>query len=79
MMNLFEVMCCVRLEVTFIFMSINKVYGDMLNFLLFEDCGERFELFEDHCYFGGIDMLMLIDGSMHLLFGVFKVVADLMV
>src|SRR4029453_5059451 len=37
------------------------------------------ELPADHRYFGGIDTSMSIDDSMHSLFGVSKVAADLMV
>ena len=39
----------------------------------------RLELPADHHYFGGIDTTMTIDDSMHSLFGVSKVAADLMV
>jgi CDP-paratose 2-epimerase len=69
----------VRPEATFIFTSTNKVYGDTPNFLPLEDVGERLELPAEHRYFGGIDTTMSIDGSMHSLFGVSKVAADLMV
>src|SRR3954447_23240432 len=78
-MNLLEATRKTRPEASFIFTSTNKVYGDTPNFLPLVDVGERLELPADHRYFGGIDTTMSIDGSMHSLFGVSKVAADLMV
>ena len=78
-LNLLEATRQVRPDATFIFTSTNKVYGDTPNFLPLIDAGERLELPEDHRYFGGIDTSMSIDGSMHSLFGVSKVAADVMV
>src|ERR1700742_5133919 len=78
-LNLLEATRRVRPEATFIFTSTHKVYGDPPNRLPVVDVGERLELPEDHRYFGGIDSTMSIDGSMHSLFGVSKVAADLMV
>src|SRR3954470_8806956 len=78
-LNLLEATRQVRPDATFIFTSTNKVYGDTPNFLPLVDVGERLELPEDHRYFGGINTSMSIDGSMHSLFGVSKVAADVMV
>jgi CDP-paratose 2-epimerase len=66
-------------EATFIFTSTNKVYGDTPNRLPLVELETRLELPADHRYFGGIDTTMTIDDSMHSLFGVAKVAADLMV
>ena len=78
-MNLLEATRQLAPDATFIFTSTNKVYGDTPNFLPLVDVGERLELPADHQYFGGIDTTMSIDRSMHSLFGVSKVAADLMV
>jgi CDP-paratose 2-epimerase len=66
-------------DTPFIFMSTNKVYGDLPNGLPLIDAGRRLELPVDHRWHGGIDTSMSIDGSMHSLFGVSKASADLMV
>jgi CDP-paratose 2-epimerase len=66
-------------EASFIFTSTNKVYGDTPNRLPLVELDTRLELPPDHRYFGGIDMSMSIDASMHSLFGVSKAAADLMV
>jgi CDP-paratose 2-epimerase len=63
----------------FIFLSTNKVYGDLPNQLPLEERATRLELPADHRYFKGIDTSMSIDASMHSLFGVSKAAADLMV
>ena len=64
---------------TFVFTSTNKVYGDTPNRLPLLELDTRLELPADHPWFGGIDTSMSIDGSMHSLFGVSKVAADLLV
>ena len=66
-------------DATFVFTSTNKVYGDTPNRLPLVELETRLELPADHRYFGGIDTTMTIDDSMHSLFGVSKVAADLMV
>jgi CDP-paratose 2-epimerase len=66
-------------DATFVFVSTNKVYGDLPNHLPLIETDTRLELPEDHPYFGGIDTSMSIDRSMHSLFGVSKAAADLMV
>lgn len=66
-------------DATFVFVSTNKVYGDRPNQLPLEDMGSRLDLAEDHRFFGGIDISMSIDGTMHSLFGASKAAADLLV
>jgi CDP-paratose 2-epimerase len=64
----------------FIFMSTNKVYGDLPNFLPLEEGSDRLDLPKDHpLYAEGIDETMPIDRSRHSLFGVSKTSADLLV
>jgi CDP-paratose 2-epimerase len=64
---------------TFIFTSTNKVYGDTPNRLPLVELETRLDLPRDHPWYEGIDLSMSIDRSMHSLFGVSKVAADLMV
>ncbi len=64
---------------TFIFTSTNKVYGDRPNLLPLVEQETRFELPENHQYYGGIDEYMSIDDTKHSIFGVSKVAADVMV
>ena len=66
-------------EAVFVFMSTNKVYGDLPNKLPFIEKDLRFELPDGHQYFNGIDESMSIDASTHSLFGVSKTAADLAV
>jgi len=64
---------------SFVFISTNKVYGDLPNHLPLEEHETRLELPSDHRYFDGIDTSMPIDRSTHSLFGVSKAAADLLV
>jgi CDP-paratose 2-epimerase len=66
-------------EAVFIFTSTNKVYGDTPNSLPLIELEKRYELPEDHRYYNGIDESMSIDYSLHSLFGVSKVAADVLV
>lgn len=66
-------------EAVFIFTSTNKVYGDTPNQLPLTEAETRWELSEDHPFFGGIDETMSIDQSKHSLFGASKVAADVLV
>jgi CDP-paratose 2-epimerase len=66
-------------DAPFIFTSTNKVYGDTPNSLPLVELDTRWELPEDHKWFGGIDETMSIDNSMHSVFGASKVAADIMV
>ena len=64
---------------TFVFCSTNKVYGDLPNQLPPRAHLTRFDLPDTERYHRGVDTSMTIDRSMHSLFGVSKVAADLMV
>lgn len=63
----------------FIFTSTNKVYGDMPNTLPLVEQDTRYEIDPAHPYAGGIPESMPIDQSLHSIFGVGKVAADVMV
>ncbi|MEA2445539.1 MAG: CDP-paratose 2-epimerase, partial [Thermoleophilales bacterium] len=78
-LNLLQAVREHRPDATFIHMSTNKVYGDTPNFLPLVQTETRYELPEDHQWFGGIDTTMSIDRCMHSLFGVSKAASDLMV
>ena len=67
-------------DVPFIYTSTNKVYGDTPNHLPLVDCGSRWDILESHPFYErGIDESMSVDQSMHSLFGVSKLSADLLV
>jgi len=67
-------------QARFLFMSTNKVYGDLPNRLPLHAEGDRLELDASHPYHAhGIDESMSIDQSRHSHFGVSKAAADLMV
>ena len=67
-------------EAVFIFMSTNKVYGDLPNQLPLVEHETRWEVDVKHPYAArGIPESMSIDHTMHSLFGVSKVSADLLV
>lgn len=66
-------------DAVFIFTSTNKVYGDNPNKLPLIELETRYELPKKHRYHKGIDESMSIDNSIHSIFGVSKVAADIMV
>ncbi len=67
-------------EAVFIFTSTNKVYGDTPNRLPLVEKERRYELDPSHPWGEfGIDESMSIDQTMHSIFGVSKVAADVMV
>jgi CDP-paratose 2-epimerase len=78
-MNLLEATRRHAPDATFVFMSTNKVYGDLPNRLPLVELDTRLEIDPSHRYAGGIDDSMSIDRSLHSLFGVSKASADLMV
>ena len=78
-LNLLEATRRYAPDATFVFTSTNKVYGDTPNRLPLVELDTRLELPPDHPWFGGVDTSMSIDASMHSLFGVSKVAADLLV
>ena len=67
------------IEAPFIHCSTNKVYGDTPNRLPLIEQETRYELPEDHKWYGGIDEEMSIDQTLHSVFGASKVAADVMV
>ncbi len=67
-------------QAVFIYLSTNKVYGDLPNSLPLVELETRWEIEESHPYYkNGIDESMSIDESTHSLFGVSKAAADLLV
>jgi CDP-paratose 2-epimerase len=77
-LNLLEAARQLSPGATFVFISTNKVYGDLPNSLPLLDTGRRLDLPPDHRYYDGIDTSMSIDRSTHSLFGVSKAAADLL-
>jgi CDP-paratose 2-epimerase len=67
------------IEAPFIHCSTNKVYGDRPNALPLVELETRYEIEPDHPYAQGITEDMSIDHSLHSIFGVSKVAADVMV
>jgi CDP-paratose 2-epimerase len=63
----------------FIHCSTNKVYGDRPNTLPLVELETRYEIEPGHPYEQGITEDMSIDHSLHSIFGVSKVAADIMV
>jgi CDP-paratose 2-epimerase len=78
-LNLLQAMRVSNPDATFVFLSTNKVYGDLANFLPLVETHSRLELPEDHAWYTGIDTTMSIDRTLHSVFGASKVAADVMV
>ncbi|MGF1573865.1 MAG: NAD-dependent epimerase/dehydratase family protein [Sumerlaeia bacterium] len=77
-LNLLEACRQTSLQIPFIFMSTNKLYGDRPNDVPLQELDSRYE------YAGprrgkGIDETMSIDQCLHSIFGASKVAADVMV
>jgi CDP-paratose 2-epimerase len=66
-------------QAPFIFTSTNKVYGDRPNSLPLIEQDTRWELPADHVWYDGITEDMSIDQTLHSIFGVSKVAADVAV
>lgn len=67
-------------KAVFVFTSTNKVYGDAPNSLPLVERETRWELEEPHRFAAhGIDETMSIDQTLHSLFGVSKLAADVLV
>jgi CDP-paratose 2-epimerase len=67
-------------ESVFIFMSTNKVYGDLPNYLPLVEHETRWEVTADHPYaLHGIPESMSVDQTVHSLFGASKIAADVLV
>lgn len=67
------------IDAPFIHCSTNKVYGDRPNTLPLVELETRYEIEPGHPYEQGITEEMSIDHSLHSIFGVSKVAADIMV
>jgi len=65
-------------ESPFIYMSTNKVYGDLPNSIQLKELETRWE-YDDPAYLNGISECFSIDQSKHSLFGASKAAADIMV
>ncbi len=77
-LNLLEAFRHTCREAVFIFVSTNKVYGDLPNYLPLKELEQRYEIEENHHWYNGIDETMSLDHTKHSLFGVSKASADLM-
>ncbi|MFT6827356.1 MAG: CDP-paratose 2-epimerase [Roseivirga sp.] len=77
-LNLLEATRLFSMEVPFVHMSTNKVYGDAPNNLSLIEKELRWD-FADDDYFNGIKESFTIDQSKHSIFGASKVAADVMV
>jgi len=76
--NLLEALRSYSINIPFVHMSTNKVYGDRVNGLKFVETESRWDYSEKE-YFDGIDENFSIDQSKHSIFGASKVAADIMV
>jgi CDP-paratose 2-epimerase len=65
-------------EAPFIYMSTNKVYGDLPNTIPLKELESRWE-YDSPTYLNGVPETFSIDQSKHSLFGASKVAADVMV
>ena len=77
-LNLLEATRRYVTEAPFVFMSTNKVYGDLPNSLPLEELATRWEYSQEQ-YKEGISEEFAIDQSKHSLFGASKVAADILV
>lgn len=79
-LNLLEALRQTADHVPFLFLSTNKVYGDLPNSLPLVETETRWEIAANHPFAErGIDESMSIDQSTHSLFGASKVAADVLV
>jgi CDP-paratose 2-epimerase len=77
-LNLLEATRNLAPDAVFIFMSTNKVYGDLPNKIKLRELKTRWE-YDDTHYENGIPEDFPIDQSLHSLFGASKVAADILV
>ena len=76
--NLIEATRIYSLDVPFVYLSTNKVYGDTPNNIKMKELKTRYD-YDDPLYFDGIPETLSIDQSKHSLFGSSKVSADISV
>jgi CDP-paratose 2-epimerase len=77
-LNLIESLRTFNAEGIFVHLSTNKVYGDSPNSLPIIELEKRFDFSDEH-FEMGINETQSIDRSMHSLFGVSKLSADILV
>lgn len=77
-LNLLEATRLYCPESPFIYMSTNKVYGDLPNSIHLKELKTRWE-YDDPAYDNGISECFSIDQSKHSLFGASKAAADILV
>ena len=77
-LNLIESLRISNVDGIFVHLSTNKVYGDSPNLLPLVELETRFDFADEH-FFKGINESQSIDSSMHSLFGVSKLSADILV
>lgn len=77
-LNLLEATRRFSLDIPFVHMSTNKVYGDAPNELSLVELDSRYEI-NDPLYLNGIPETFRIDQTKHSLFGASKVAADVLV
>lgn len=63
----------------FLFTSTNKVYGDLVNTLEFDESDLRYDLPRSHHLYDGITEQLSLDQSTHSIFGASKLAADILV
>lgn len=77
-LNMLEATRRYRLDIPFLHMSTNKVYGDAPNEIPMKELDTRWE-YADDAYLNGIPETFRIDQSKHSIFGASKVAGDVMV
>lgn len=77
-LNLLEATRLYTTETPFVYLSTNKVYGDLPNLIALNELNTRYDFADPH-YSDGISESFSIDQSKHSLFGASKVAADIMV
>lgn len=77
-LNMLEATRRYRLDIPFVYMSTNKVYGDAPNEIPMKELETRWE-YVDETYLNGIPETFRIDQSKHSIFGASKVAGDVMV
>ena len=77
-LNMLEATRRYRLDIPFLHMSTNKVYGDAPNEIPMKELETRWE-YADETYLNGIPETFRIDQSKHSIFGASKVAGDVMV
>lgn len=77
-LNMLEATRRYRLDIPFLHMSTNKVYGDAPNEIPMKELDTRWE-YADDTYLNGIPETFRIDQSKHSIFGASKVAGDVMV